>query len=438
MNIQLGITDHLDPEVQAMLMAMYSRSYAPIASRIPSNAESTQDHKEKLGKYYRDWGHKSVGQLGSTTIWFEGVSQLAAKAIENHKLFNGQESSTRYIDFSTQPFVVPAGISVDWSEKFRNFYISTMPKVISHLENKFPFNEQQSIGYESEASIAKARIVWTNTIKARAFDIMRGFLPAGATTNVAFVGTFDTINDHFGEMLMHPLTEMQEIATEALTQLAAKYQYAAINIDKLKARNSYLSKDHFYQRSFGMPGVLDQVTGMVYSNLEEIFKSRLPYQKLPKLGFKFNYTDLIDFGSYRDLHRHRNGDINMPILNPAHGFNSYYLTSLPPEIHQEAFDLLDEFETWYDLTVNDVDWLQLQYMVPMGYNVKFEYFCDLNQLLYILELRSQKTVHQTLREVVLRWYKELKGMHPSINIGVDQSVDNFTLKRGMQTVSETR
>lgn len=57
-SIQVGITDHLDPEVEAMLMAMYSRSYTPISTRIPSSSESIKEHKEKLGKFYIGYGHK--------------------------------------------------------------------------------------------------------------------------------------------------------------------------------------------------------------------------------------------------------------------------------------------------------------------------------------------------------------------------------------------
>ena len=58
-----------------------------------------------MSKFYVGYGHKSIGDCGSCTIFIEGVSMLAAKAIQDSKLYNGQEASTRYIDFSNQKMI---------------------------------------------------------------------------------------------------------------------------------------------------------------------------------------------------------------------------------------------------------------------------------------------------------------------------------------------
>src|SRR3989338_7034678 len=100
---RLFVIDDQHPEDLAMLQALYSRSGA-----------SVMEHLEKVkaagsGKfmesYYIGYGHESIGDCGSTTIFIEGVSMFAAKAIQDNRLYNGQEASTRYIDFSRQPFV---------------------------------------------------------------------------------------------------------------------------------------------------------------------------------------------------------------------------------------------------------------------------------------------------------------------------------------------
>lgn len=482
--IHVGLTDHLDPEVRAMLMAMYSRSYGPIADRLPSNDESAQAHKEKLKRYYVDWGHKSVGQLGSIDVFIEGVSQIAAKAIENHPLYNGQESSTRYIDFSTQPFVDGGDSEIRvWQEKYRDFYVRALPQVIEKLKVEFPFADNSGVAGQdlTESEYKKKHTTWENTIKARAFDICRGLLPAGATTNVAFSGTFDTINDHFGEMLHHPLQEMRDIAEAVLTQLGEKYPHAAMTVEKLKARYSYVTDGHFYNEvhdvnphsflalhtghpktifedgEFGpktptlkinLINTLTLITSTfetfeqyVRFNYPNVAIDRKKYEKFPDFiskQFSTSYVDMIDFGSYRDLHRHRNGKINMPVLTPTFGYHSYYIENLPDSLQHELKVLNDAYISWYagalhlDLQKSRYN---LQYSVPMGFQLPFMYICDLNQLLYIFELRSQKTVHQTLRQVVHRWARQFWTFLPCVQLHVDWDEDNFSLKRGTQTIT---
>jgi thymidylate synthase ThyX len=146
--ILVGTTDDLPPDIQAMLTAMYSRTYTSILSRLPEKEEDKQILREKLNKYYIGYGHKSVSQLGSTTIWLEGVSQLAAKVIENHPLFNGQESSTRYIDFAKQPMVSCSEEMIHWQEVFRTFYIKAVPAVIKKITAEFPLKDQLKIRTE--------------------------------------------------------------------------------------------------------------------------------------------------------------------------------------------------------------------------------------------------------------------------------------------------
>ena len=446
--IFLGITDNYAPDVQAMMMAKYSRSYESIVDRLPDTKESEDKHRESLHKYYVGYGHKSVSQLGSTTIWLEGVSQLAAKAIENHALFNGQESSTRYIDFSNQPMYSSNKEVTNWQEKFRSFYIKAVPLVIEKIKEEFPF-ESNSGNYHYKENIeeqtAKSKVVWENTVKARAFDICRGLLPAGCTTNVAFTGTFDTINDHFGEMLFHPCQEMKDIAVSVLTQLKEKYQYAAMDINILKERNAFVTDDFFYQecnasKSYELNLMISNHPEFEYN---KSLATRSKFSKINKYSSNKVMVSLygyLDFGSYRDIHRHRNGSISMEVLGVTHGFHDFYFNELPNSLQNELIDLLEEYTYWYcenkTISIHDK-----QYCTPMGFKVFVDYECDLNQALYIFELRSGKTVHQTLRMLIQEWviaFKEdFEIHHDKIMIHADMDKDNFSLKRGTQTFMES-
>lgn len=464
-NIQVGITDKFDPEVQAMLLAMYSRSFAPIADRLPDTQESADEHKKKLGKYYVQWGHKSVGQLGSTTVWLEGVSQLAAKAIENHPLFNGQESSTRYINYGTQPSVIPSGLDQDiqheidyWQTRWTDFYNKVLPFTVEKLKQDYPFHASYS-GDMTEEQAAKNNTIWENTIKARAFDMCRGYLVAGSVTNVGFMGTFDTLNDHFGEMLHHPSSEMREIAESVLTSMKQKYPYGTMELDKLRERYSYVDNEFFYTNGeicrSGHHVIIDNEDLQFKQNdevhkahflarLDRLLAKREKGQRIDRVTaskFMLTMRGYIDFGSYRDLHRHRAGVCDMRILTPEIGIHPYYTENLSNELKAELLNLSADFNTWYTkaLSINPSLVYALQYAIPMGYQIHVTYKCDLNQAIYILELRSAKTVHNTLRHLVQDWTQVIRNTYGDmIKIFADMDKDNFTLKRGTQTITEEK
>lgn len=444
-NVYLGITDHLEPTVRAMLMAQYSRSNKSIKDRL--NENKSEDLKKSLSKYYTDYGHKSVGQLGSTTIYIENVSMIAAKVIENNKLFNGQEVSSRYIDFSNVSFYSTCNEITIFQEHFRNIYVNCLNNTIKFLKEKYPFNQQK---HNEKFKLEKNESIYENTIKARAFDICRGLIPAGAKTSLCYYGTFDNINDHFGELIFHPLDEVKEIALNVLNQLSIKYPEAAIPLEKIKRNNSYLTNEHFY--SYYDPSEvytqknnfakLELISGGVdLKKLKYFLETREIYNKIPDSisnNINMDCYGFIDYGSYRDIHRHRNGSITFPILTNQFGFNKYYLDELDDYSRKYVMDNLLDFDN--EIRKSSLTNLELQYVMPLGYVVPFNYKCNLNQFLYISTLRSSKTVHQTLRRLIHDWncfdlvdFPIMNDINNLISKHVDFTVDNFTLKRGQQT-----
>jgi thymidylate synthase ThyX len=89
-----------DPEALAMLQAFYSRSAESIVSRVERLGKDLTSVKAALNKFYIGYGHQSIGDCGTVTVFVENVSILAAKALQENPLYNGQECSTRYIELS--------------------------------------------------------------------------------------------------------------------------------------------------------------------------------------------------------------------------------------------------------------------------------------------------------------------------------------------------
>ncbi|HVU80317.1 MAG TPA: FAD-dependent thymidylate synthase, partial [Candidatus Paceibacterota bacterium] len=198
-------------EAEAMLQALHSRSIGGIDAHLVRLAK--KGAKEFMDTYYVGYGDKSIGDCGTATLFTEGVSMLAAKAIQDFQLYNGQESSTRYIDFSKQPFADPSGSPTGQHllESLRAFHLKGLARMKEELAVRHPRQDSED------------EKVWQKAINARAFDVMRSFLPAGAATNLSWHGELRQLSDHLLRLRNHPLSEVRDIARAAREALQEAY-----------------------------------------------------------------------------------------------------------------------------------------------------------------------------------------------------------------------
>lgn len=459
----MKITVHQEnnPEDNAAIQAWYSRS-----------AEGLEGMLEKLGRQgsgkfmeqiFIQYGHGSVGDLGTTTVHFEGISMLTAKAIQDSPLYNGQESSTRYIDWSNVTFLTgyysSPGIyseSQDLLAKLRAFYFDNMQAVCDHVAETFPVQEGQS-----EASYLKA-------VQARGFDIMRGFLPAGACTNVAWSGTLRSFKERLELLMHHPLMEVKSIAADTYRDLYVKYPHsfdrkyslvadlpARVYIeDELKeiegdTKFNYLSDvSHFYDPFFGFPegeSLRSQDSIMHITDSEELDHSCGAFDSpvfqsgkrpkgcvLPRHMDKVNVEMAVctDFGGFRDLQRHRGGYCSMPVLQ-AFSVNDWYIDSLPESLQGTAKALLTEVRSSW-LKLSRVNAYEAQYIVPMCFNVYYTLNYSIQQMAYVAELRSGKTVHPTVRPIAQSMAAFLEELGIPHHANMDE--EDWTVRRGEQDI----
>ena len=85
--------------------------------------------------------------------------------------------------------------------------------------------------------------------------------------------------------------------------------------------------------------------------------------------------------------------------------------------------------------MDELNKYEKQYHIPIGFNVPIIMKSSLPQLLYIIELRSSKTVHPTLRRIVQKIAKKVENYYPdTCNFFCDYDEDDFTLRRGTQDI----
>jgi thymidylate synthase ThyX len=430
--LALNVEAKIDGQAEAMLQALHSRSTGGIESHLRILEEKGAENF--MEKFYVGYGHKSIGDCGSVTVFIEGVSMLAAKAVQDWRLYSGQEASTRYVDFSQQKFLNPAGAKEgeEIMEGWRKFYLEAQEPLIKHLKYQFPKGENENQG------------VYDKAIIARAFDITRSFLPAGATTNLSWRMNFRQFADELMLLRHHPLEEIRDIAEKTEEALKEMYpnSFGHKRYPQTEEYNkSWMQGNYYYQNDNLQDFTLlyDNVNRKMLGKYGDILKTRPEKTELPMAIAECGmvaYEFLLDFGSYRDLQRHRAIVQRMPLLTRTHGFNPWYLESLP-------IDLREKTEEFIKLQEEKIIKLGIskeleQYYNAMGYRVACRLAGDLKAIVYLVELRSTRFVHATLVEQMLKMIESLKELFEKdgLVLHLDDEPNRFDIRRGQQDITE--
>lgn len=414
----------IGPESAAMLQALHSRSIGGLESHLKILAEKGSENFMK--NFYVGYGHKSIGDCGSTSIFIEGVSILVAKAIQDWPLYSGQESSTRYIDFQIQPFKNPIETKEgeEILENWRKFYGESMEPIKEHLKKRF-------IKEESELEN-----IYNKAISARAFDILRGFLPAGVTTNLAWHTNLRQAADKIAILRHSPIQEVKNV-TKAIEETLKKAYPNSFNheiFETTEEYNKYWMESDYYYHNPKCPD-FEMTNNSVNVKLlkKDILEKRPMKTELPKylseagpLQFEF----LLDFGSFRDLQRHRSVTQRMPLLTTELGFENWYLEELPNGIKKKAEQLL-KIQT-KKINKLKISKEEKQYYIPMGYKISNRLTGGLPALVYIAELRATRFVHPTLRKRAKQIADKLSEIFDKFGLilHIDKEIDRFDIKRG--------
>ena len=427
---KIFIYDEFSPEDIAMMQALYSRSPKSVEEHVQKVKESGSG--KFMEKFYVGYGHSSIADCGSATMFIEGVSMLADKAIQDWQLYAGQETSTRYIDMSAQPIADPLKIeeSKKILDKWMEFYIDSQEELQEYLIKKYSRKED-----EDESVYLKA-------INARSFDIMRGFLPAGITTQLSWHTNLRQAWDKLSLLKHHPLSEVKDVANLALSKLKEKYSHSFSHKtyeEQEKYRKDIVTKYNYYnpQNIESDFSYKINILTKELNQYEDVIKTRPIKTNLPvflaELG-NITFDFFLDFGSFRDIQRHRNGVCRMPLLTTKIGFNKWYLEQLPENLKEKAQELISK----QIKNIENLDASQeiKQYYIAMGFNVACKVSYGLPAAIYTIELRSGKLVHPTLRKVAHKMHKALEKEFHELVLHSDLDPDDWSIRRGLQDIKE--
>lgn len=462
MSHEVHIIDDRHPEDMAMLQALYSRSPASVVDHLEKLKKA--DSGKFMDMYYVGYGHASIGDCGQTVCFVEQVSMLVAKAIQENPLYNGQEASTRYLDYSKQAVIDPYAhkASTAIQTKWKEIYQRTLTQLVAGLEAKHPFDPSE---YKTEK-------VWHNTLNARAFDIARSLLPIGTATLLSWSTSLRQARDNLRRLKYHPLLEVREVAESLFKVLVERYPNSFraddMDIDDSTPREFY-SRDNAARTHYQSPEDIQSRFKLTLDENESLMAGELVVRRealdlnglreqegnvlstrphgahlpwrLESYG-KYNFLFLLDFGSFRDIQRHRNGVCQIPLVDGRYGMHPWYMQEFASLLSEKDYALLQsdiahqiaaiEALGSQGITTNIYD---NQYFYPMGMRVLVHTSYSVPEAAYVGELRSGKTVHGSLRPIAQKFLEVLQYDIPGMAVHGDMDMDNWTAKRGEQTIA---
>jgi thymidylate synthase ThyX len=252
---------NLPEVVKGALFSRYSRSAKGVrrlfldefynlgAGTSPPDTQSTLSAREKAEAFYSrvlsEYGDDSVGELGGAHLAFQEVSQLAAKAIEDHRLgLSFLEKSSRYVPFDDRVggqfryyrdqtllrsrFGAQVIATLDG---LFEAYATMLPKLVDHLHSRYPIEaiefenaltgevEQYTRITDDEFKKSSA-FAYRQAVRAQACDLLRCFLPLATLTNVGAWGNGRALEYLILNLLADPLAENSWLGRAAQSELS--------------------------------------------------------------------------------------------------------------------------------------------------------------------------------------------------------------------------
>jgi thymidylate synthase ThyX len=217
----------VEPEIQAYAMAKYSRSSLSMKESLK---EITSQKAEKfLNTFYFQYGHRSIADLAHIALAVERLSILAAIVVADEQRWDGQERSTRYQDFRKSGYYTP-----DFGDDAttRSLYRQTLDQLFSDYErlSESMFEHLRAI---TPRPAEMKQDAYERTLRARAFDISRYFLPLATNTSLGEIVNARTLETQVAHLFAHTHKEVRDLGS-LLKKAATSPAYNA-NEDSLRA-----------------------------------------------------------------------------------------------------------------------------------------------------------------------------------------------------------
>lgn len=419
------------------------------------------------------YGDDSVAELGGAHIACEGVSNIAAKLLEDSRLgLSPLEKSTRYVRFDQQGpdgyayLREPALMSSPYAARFTaamdglfSTYSALLAPVQAWVQTQFPREPTTS------------QRAYASATQAKSFDLLRGLLPMATRTNVGLFGNGRAFEYLLTKLAAAPFAEARQLGLAMQAELdqvipafvkrsrgergQAYAAYIVASRERVAALAARLDAPQSPQDDVAVRLVdydpqaeIKAVAAMLYPHLdlpltavldlaaampederiaiidaavgERESRFHRPGRALEEPYYSFDI--LADIGAYRDLQRHRVLTQERQRFTTEHGFG------VPPEL--EEIGVAQTYSAAMQQAAEVFSMMQAefpneaQYAVPFGFRVRWRVKLNLREAYHLIELRSARQGHPAYRQIAQAMFREISAVHPALARGmrfVDQN-----------------
>ena len=229
------------------LMSRYSRTDKTMRRVfLDEFAKNPNRGEEFYRRVLLEYGDDSVAELGEAQVAVEGVSNIAAKKIEDRRVgLSFLEKSSRYVAFNQKVgghyrYAREGSIMssshadryIEACEYSFNTYSKSIQPLQAFLKEReliehfsfFDSMSQKEVPFgnlTADKDIEAAKRIYSMTIKAKALDILRGLLPASTMTNIGITGNGRAFEYLLTLMYGSKLKEIKSIAALLFNELNA-------------------------------------------------------------------------------------------------------------------------------------------------------------------------------------------------------------------------
>jgi thymidylate synthase ThyX len=433
-------------------------------------------------RIFLGYGDDSVAQLGGMHVACEWTSNVLTKVLQRPRLASYLEQSTRYIAYDApmpgggyryyrDPELGP-GYAAAMDDIF-GVYSRALPVVTGWIDRQFP----------GDPSPARTR-----AIQAKAFDLLRGLLPAASLSHMGIYASGQSYEQLILHLLAHPLPEARHYGAGILEAVQAVMPSFVTRVERpdrggdwiayLQERDAGAARwvqrlgldgagapaeDHASVRLlhvdgdedallasllFEAAGVSEDATRARLATLSGDERARLLADLIgerrnrrhrPGRGFealRYRFEVVSDYGAFRDLQRHRMLTVQWQQLTPHLG------AGVPEEL--DAAGVGDEVRRAFDVSRDA--WQALTdagqhraapYALSLGYRIRYVLDLNAREAMQLIELRSGREGHPSYRAVAHEMHRLIAGVHPAVAAAMVH-VDHETEPRLERILSEMR
>lgn len=443
--------------------ADFTRIIGEVANNNVDQLVAIQQAEAFYDRVLIGYGDDSVAELGGAHIACEGISNIAAKALEDSRLgISPLEKSTRYVPFDRKidgryrycrESSIMASSHAERYEATLDHLFDTYTALIAPLLNWVQTHTPKDTTTSERA--------YNNATRAKTLDLLRGLLPMATLTNVGLFGNGRAFEYLLVKLAASPHEEVRALGISmqqeldqiipsfvkrAKTERGAQYaRYLSTNCERTEllaqklleqiepaststvqlvecdpdAEVKVVAAILYPHTDLTFEQIKEYVTGLSTTERVEIISTYVGERESrfhrPGRAFEetyYTFDMLADLGAYRDLHRHRVLTQERQHYSVRHGYE------VPIEL--EAANLAQPYrraldyaaETTYLISLDFPD--AAQYVVPFAYRMRWRIKLNLREVYHLVELRSSRQGHPSYRIIAQEMHRQISAVHPTL------------------------